>query len=88
MTDSSPECLWLDHLPEAVGANALTTMPMAYPAVLQLSGMDSAIRPLNEEQMARAFLYELLFMLDMKHAVRNTLNLTTEAQAFAGSQVS
>ena len=59
MTDSSPECLWLDHIREAVAANALTTMPRAYPAVLQLSGMDSAIRPLNKEQMARTFLYEL-----------------------------
>ncbi len=88
MPDSSPECQLLDHNPQGSGTKALTTMPRACPAILRLSGSDGAIQSLNEEQMVRAFLYDRLFMLDMRHVARNTLSLTTEAQAFAGSQVS
>lgn len=88
MTDSSPECLRLDHVHEAVGASVLTTMPRACLAILRLSCLDGAIQSLNEEQVVRTFLYDMWLMLGMTHAARNTLSLTTEAQAFAGSQVS
>lgn len=56
-TDLSAERLLLDHIREAMGTNALTTMPRACTAILRLSCLDGAIQSLNEEQMVGTFRY-------------------------------